>query len=162
MALDSFYITGSIRRKDRILDKEQTIRLVETGEYGVLSTVSSDGRPYGVPLSYVLHNDVIYMHCAPEGEKNDNINHESRVTFTIVGKTEVIETGFTTRYESVILKGKAYFVEDEKEKIQALMLLSRKYCLPAIDNALAYIQKSLHRTHILKIVLESITGKTKK
>jgi len=162
MALSSFYTSDSIRRKDRIMDAGRTIHLIKTGEYGILSTVSSDGQPYGIPLSYVVHEGVIYIHCAPEGEKIECIRHENRVTFTIVGKTQVIETEFATRYESVILKGQVYFVENEEEKMQALMLLSRKYCLSAIDKAPAYIQKSLFRTCVLKIVIEKITGKERR
>ena len=162
MSLEFFYSTDSIRRKDRIMDKEQTIRLIETGEYGILSTVSSDGHPYGVPLSYAVHENVIYIHCAPEGEKIENINYENRATFTIVGKIQVIEDEFATRYESAILKGEIYFVEDEKEKIKALMLLGRKYCLPAIEKAPAYIQKSLFKTCIFKFVIKNITGKKRR
>ena len=40
-----------MRRKDREISEEEACQLLATGEYGVLSTVGSDGEPYGVPLS---------------------------------------------------------------------------------------------------------------
>jgi nitroimidazol reductase NimA-like FMN-containing flavoprotein (pyridoxamine 5'-phosphate oxidase superfamily) len=157
-----FYGHEEVRRQDRILNKEESLNLLENGEYGFLATVSPDGQPYGIPLSYVVSGNYIYFHAAPEGHKLENIRKNEKVSFSIVGKTNVMEHAFTTKYESVIVFGKAYIVEDEEEKIEALMELSRKYCLPALDKAPEYINKSLHRTAIVKILIEKLTGKTKK
>jgi len=40
-----------MRRKDRALSEEEAQALLDRTEYGVLSTVGGDGRPYGVPLN---------------------------------------------------------------------------------------------------------------
>ncbi|MCD7971983.1 MAG: pyridoxamine 5'-phosphate oxidase family protein [Candidatus Azobacteroides sp.] len=162
MNINDFYTSEPIRRKDRVLEEQETGNLVETGEYGILSTISSSGQPYGVPLSYVYAEGVLYFHCATEGEKLENIRYEPNVSFVIVGKTEVLEKSFTTKYESVIVFGMASIVEEEEEKINALMLLSKKYCSPAMEVAPLYIRKSLDRTCIVKIKIEKITGKSKK
>lgn len=46
-----------MRRKERLADLQTAERILENAEYGVLSTVGSDGFPYGVPLNfaYDLH-----------------------------------------------------------------------------------------------------------
>ena len=57
-----------IRRKDRILENEPAVRLLEGGEYGFLAMAGVNGFGYGIPISYVLDNDGhIYFHCAQEG-----------------------------------------------------------------------------------------------
>lgn len=43
-----------IRNSARALTDEMTRELLERGEFGVLSTVSKDGEPYGVPMSYAF------------------------------------------------------------------------------------------------------------
>ena len=42
-----------MRRKDRQAGEEDILRILKENVYGVLSTISEDGWPYGVPVSYV-------------------------------------------------------------------------------------------------------------
>ena len=58
-----------MRRKDRKLDEQIAVSLLEHCEYAVLSTVDGDGNPYGVPISPVLEGKNLYFHCALEGRK---------------------------------------------------------------------------------------------
>ncbi len=73
-----------IRRKDRKISTDEAIDLLKKCEYGVLSTVDSDGQPYGIPLSYVYKDDCIYFHCARVGYKLENIKDNPRVSFCVV------------------------------------------------------------------------------
>jgi len=43
-----------IRRKDRILDNELAIRLLEEAEYGFLAMSGINGYGYGIPINYVF------------------------------------------------------------------------------------------------------------
>ena len=62
------YDCHDIRRQDRLLDESRARELLQAGEYGVLSMATEQGG-YGVPINYVLVEDTIYLHCAPEGRK---------------------------------------------------------------------------------------------
>ena len=42
-----------IRRKDRNLDNELAIRLLEEAEYGFLAMSGINGYGYGIPINYV-------------------------------------------------------------------------------------------------------------
>ena len=66
-----------MRRSDKALPNDALVKILQEGEYGVLSTVSADGQPYGVPLNYALQNNNLYFHCALDGHKLDNLlaNH---------------------------------------------------------------------------------------
>lgn len=67
-----------VRRRDREIAPQESINILDTAEYGILSTVGNDGQPYGVPLSYVLKGDSIYFHCAISGHKLENIEHNAK------------------------------------------------------------------------------------
>ena len=153
----------AIRRKDRTIPEEESIRLLETGEYGVLATVGPDGNPYGVPLSYVWHDGAVYFHCARDGHKIDNIHANDQVTFTVVGQTRpVYARNFTTYYESVIVFGEAVEVRDFEAKHAVLYALAAKYLPEHLDKAHNDIQQSLQRTAVYILQPQRITGKAKR
>jgi hypothetical protein len=150
-----------IRRTDRAISESEARRILEKGEFGVLSTVSPDGQPYGVPINYACHGDVVYFHCAREGHKLENLTANNRVSFCVVGQTEVLPDQFATKYESVIAFGKASELADD-EKHTGLMELVKKYSPGFIQEGRTYINKAAHKTRVYKIVIESITGKSRK
>jgi len=115
-----------LRRKDRAITEEEASVLLNNSEYGVLSTVSETGEAYGVPLNFCVIDNCIYFHCAVEGEKIDNIEHNKYVSFCTVGRTEVLPDKFGTIYESVIVAGTAEEVFDTDKQI-ALEGLLQKY-----------------------------------
>lgn len=150
-----------IRRIDRAISENESRDILKKGEYGILSTVSVDGQPYGVPLSFIYTRDVIYFHCALEGQKVDNIKGNNGVSFCVVGKTEVLPDKFGTKYESVIVFGKVSEVKgDEKQK--GLLELLKKYSPGFIKEGLQYIENIGGKTRVYKIVIESMTGKSRK
>ncbi len=144
------------------MDERSARRLLETGEYGFLAMQNCDGGGYGIPLSYALEGDTIYFHCAPEGHKLDNLRAESRVTFCVVGPTEVIPGQFTTAYQSVMAFGRAETGLCEEERRKALWLLVAKYSPGFREVAAEYIEKSFPRTGIIKLRIDRITAKCKR
>jgi len=134
--------------------------LLERGEYGVLSTCGADG-PYGIPLSYCVMNDALYFHCAVEGRKLDNLAHDDRVSFCVVGATEVLAEQFATCYESVIISGRAVQVGAE-EKQQALEGLLAKYSPAHIAAGLDYIASAWAKTKVFRVDVDAICGKARR
>lgn len=150
-----------LRRNDRGFSGPETTLLLERGEYGILSTCGPDGQPYGIPLNYCLLNDAIYVHCAVEGHKLDNLAANSRVSFCVVGETEVLPEQFATRYESVIVSGRACEVF-KNEKQLALEGLLAKYSAPFRTEGLNYINAMDERTRVFRISLDGISGKARR
>ena len=73
-----------------------------------------------------------------------------------------MENKFTLEYESAVINGIAQEVFNEEEKILALRKICEKYTplnMKEFDNA---IERSLSRTAVWEIEIESITGKRKK
>ncbi len=152
-----------IRRKDRALPPEETLRILEEGSYGVLSTMGEDGRPTGVPLSYVLLDGEIYFHSAMQGEKTDNLAREARVGFCVVGPVQPIFAGTcTTLYESAVVHGRASLVQDEALKRRVLLALAQKYLPAHMDAALLSVEQGLAHTAVWRITPGQVTGKGRK
>lgn len=149
-----------MRRTDRQISEVEAMGILERGEYGVMSTVSPAGEAYGVPLNYCVVNGAVYFHCALEGAKIVNLEHHPRVSFCVVGRTEVLPRQFSTRYESCIVQGTASECF-EAEKQKGLEGLIRKYSQGFVEEGLQYIQKLNDRTRVFKIVIETVTGKAR-
>ncbi len=149
-----------MRRSDRQLNLERTHQILKDGEFGVMSVMTHEGYPYGVPLSYAFDGNSIYFHSADKGHKLDSIAVNHEVSFTVVGKTEVLPEKFSTKYESVVTFGKASKIEGD-EKIKALGLLIEKYSPEYISQGHDYIERAAGKTAVVKISIEHITGKAR-
>lgn len=153
-----------VRRQNRVLEGDRITELLNSSEFGFLSLgTSENGYAYGIPISYAYEEetDSLYFHCAPEGQKLDEINKNNKVSFCVVGKTNPIADKFTTLYESVIAFGDAMTNLSDDEKRKALRLLVRKYSAGFEEIAEQYMDKSWNRTAVFKIEIKHITAKAK-
>jgi nitroimidazol reductase NimA-like FMN-containing flavoprotein (pyridoxamine 5'-phosphate oxidase superfamily) len=150
-----------MRRQDRKIDSAGAIRILEAGKYGILSTTGSNGYAYGIPISYIYTNDSIYFHCAVEGQKLENIKHNNKVSFCVVGHTTLLPQSFSKNYESVIAFGRAVEVF-EGEKQAALKAIVSKYSAAFTKEGLEYIKNSSGNTRIFKIEIAHMTGKARR
>ena len=150
-----------IRRSDRALTLNQASEILQKGEYGILSTVSPDGRPYGVPISFAFDGNALYFHGADEGHKLDNLASNPRVSFCVVGATEILPDKFATRYESAIVFGVARELTGD-EKHAGLTELLKKYSADFIEKGEKYINSDIGKTRVFKIEVESLSGKARR
>ena len=151
--------TRDMRRRDRALSEGQAREILARADHGVLATLGADGWPYAVPLNHVLSGDVLYVHCAVEGHKLENIAHEERVSFCAVADTRVLPAQLSTLYESAIVFGRAALVTDPMEKRLALELLAVRFCGALSPEAVEAIATSASQTAVVRIRLERLTGK---
>ena len=84
----------------------------------------------------IIELDAIYMHSHPLGEKLDNIKRNSKVGFEVDQHICFLPSYYfhpadasqaDTLYISIVIKGNALIVEDNKEKAKALNALMQKY-----------------------------------
>ena len=147
-----------MRRFRQQIPLEEAKEILNRATNGVLCLTDADNRPYGVPMSFIYDGGgKIYFHCAPEGRKIECIRHNSNAGFTIIDQDEIHPEKFTTYFRSVIVEGHIKIIDDRNEMTDALRLLSTKYS-PGIDCE-PEIEKGLNRVSILKLEIESVTGK---
>jgi len=151
----------AMRKSERQITQDETLALLENGQYGILSLLDADNLPYGLPLSYVFTDGQIYIHCAPEGRKLDGLRAHPAVSFCVVGATQTLPEKFTTRYESVIVTGTAREIKGE-QKEAALMALVRKYSPQHVEKGAAYVQSAADKACAFAIAVEAVTGKARR
>jgi len=151
----------AIRRSDREITVQEAGALLDSAEYGVLSTVGPDGQPYGVPLNFVYRNGCIYFHAALTGHKLDNIRANARVSFCVVGSTKILPDKFATEYESAVAFGIASEIDGD-ERHDALVWLLEKYCPDFIEAGRQYIEQKDKATNVVKIAISHLSGKARR
>lgn len=139
---------------------DQARDILKRAGYGVLSTSCGDGLPYGVPLCYALTGYSIYFHCAPEGQKLDNLMRDGRACLTVVSAARNLENRLSMAYESAMAFGLVRPVYGEDERRAAMELLCAKYApdMPPEERE-AYISDHGADTLILRMEVEYIVGK---
>jgi uncharacterized protein len=150
-----------IRRADRALSSEATLQILKKGEYGTLSTVSPDGQPYGVPVSFAYAGNALYFHCAVEGHKLENLAANPRVSFCVVGATEVLPGQFATCYESAVAFGAACELSGDAKRT-ALKELLKKYSPDFLEKGEKYIASDIEKTKVFMIEIEALSGKARR
>ena len=150
-----------MKRKERQLSTELTEKILTECTNGVLSVIGDDGYPYGVPVSYAYSDGKIFFHCAKEGHKVDAIKNNPKVSFTVIAQDDVIPEKYGTDFASVIVFGKASFVEDPEEMLQSHIHIIEKYSNEYYDGGIEYFNKAKAAMRMVKIDIEHIKGKGK-
>ena len=156
-----------MRKASREMDSQWALEVMRKAPYITVSFTRADGSAYGVPLSLACTSeDVWYFHCAPEGNKLDAIAVHPEVCLSAVTKCQPTvgpkDGTFTLQYRSAIAFGKAERVTDTEEKIEALRAISQHFLPKHMDAFDEAVQRSLHRTEVVRITLLSLpTGKRK-
>jgi nitroimidazol reductase NimA-like FMN-containing flavoprotein (pyridoxamine 5'-phosphate oxidase superfamily) len=124
---------SSMRRKhSEVTDPSKISDILAAATIGRLATVGADGTPYITPVNYVYAEGRIFFHCAPKGEKLDNIAREPKVCFEVDIPLAYLDVGFYPDrgscnlhqlYHCVIIRGTAAVVPDGPRKAAALNAL---------------------------------------
>lgn len=174
----------TMRRKDRAMDKDFALKIIEDAKYGVVSMIDEEGAPYGLPLSIVRYGEILYFHSAQEGKKVEVFKNNPNVSITFVGEVKVpenyrreeleemnndpskavqlISSVFTTEFQSAIVRGVVKVVEEDEEKVKAMKLICEKYTPTKMDYFDTAIKAGLGRTDVYSIEMKSIAAKRKK
>lgn len=151
-----------MRYDRRKISEEEARTILKQAEYAVISTVDADGMPYGVPISFVLIDNTIYIHTTNTfGHKLDDFRHDSRVCVTAVTDTDPCfeKTFFTTRYESAMAFGCIREVPLGVEFRKALVELCMKYVPEAKHEIGEAIEREVNDTSVWAIDIDELSGK---
>jgi len=157
------------REACEIKDSKEMVRILASTNIGRLATVDVDGYPYITPVNFVFHEGCVYFHCAPEGEKLDNLARSPRVCFEVDVPLAYLEVGFNPErnpcrthqfYHCVIIRGTARVVDDGALKTTVLNALVAKHegnrDFPAITPESA----GYKTCRVVEIRPERMTGKS--
>lgn len=153
---------AAMRRKERREDEKFAFEVLDKADFAVLSMIDADGLPYCLPISAVRIGEMLYFHSAESGRKSEAMLNDPNVCITAAADVVSAEDKFTTYFKSAVVRGKAFKVTDDEEKIAALKAICERFTpsnMPDFSNA---IKMSLSRTAVWRIDIENATGKQKK
>jgi uncharacterized protein len=171
-------------KKLEIQSKHKMIEFLNNESVGRIASIDANGYPQVIPMNFVyvqangplirsrgiITLDAVYMHSHPFGEKLDNIKENSKVGFEVDRHVCFLPSYYfhpsdasqaDTLYISVVIKGNAMIVEDNKEKADALNSLMEKYQKEGKYESLDPYLPSVHEVAVIKIVPEGMRGKYK-
>lgn len=171
-----------MRRKDREMDRDFALKVIDSSNYGNLAMVDGD-EPYVVPLSMVREGNFLYFHSASSGRKVDILKDEAKVCVSFVGETKipklytreeldslkeeeriskVVSRVFTTEFESALVVGRLRKIENRDEKVRGLYLICKKYTEDRLDYFEDAVKGDLDHVNVYSIEIESLIAKRKK
>mgnify|MGYP003768221783 CR=1 FL=1 len=148
-----------MRRGDLAMTKEETISLIKSCRFAVLSLIDPDGLPYGVALDYVYRDDHLYFHGANEGRKIDSMKTNPMGCAVILGDTTVIPEKFGRQYTSAVVEGPIELIDDPEQKRQIMTWVVETNSPDYMEKGKAIIERMLDRVLIYKMKMETVSGK---
>jgi len=146
-------------QKKQLLSPEASEKILMIGLVGILGVTGDDGYPYTVPVNYAYETGKIYFHSARTGHKLDGINRNSKVSFCVIDKDEIVPEKLTSYYRSTVAFGHARVVTDDALKLHAMQLLARKYSPGFEAQASDEIRQSWSKFIVVEIIIDHLTGK---
>lgn len=143
-----------INKKKEVTDLKIIDGILKEANWCQLAMADGD-QPYIIPLNYGYFDNALYIHCATKGMKLDLIRRNPKVAFNITLDAEYLEGLLTMRYRSVNGTGKAYIIEDEEGKREALNHLTGHFGAEPAHHS----PESLKTIVMIKVEIESTTCK---
>ncbi len=153
----------NVRRKDKeITDKNEIEDILSSAMVGRLGTCAH-GIPYITPMNFTYDKETskIFLHCANEGRKLENIRINQTVCFEVEEVTSVLvkqpTCASSIAYRSVILFGSIKILTDLDAKNEALQKLADKYA--PLNPKVPFTDAMLNKTNVLEIEIKEMTAK---
>ena len=148
-----------MRRKDKQINDAVVINDI-LGRSTVCRLGMCEGdRPYVVSLCFGYDSNALYFHSAGQGKKLDILRKNNNVCFDVDVDCEVVKADracdWGMKYKSVVGFGKAIFIEDVESKRKALDVIMQQYS----EGTFEYPEKAVRNTTIIKVEIETMTGK---
>jgi uncharacterized protein len=151
------------RRSPRgVYDKAQIHSILDQGFVCHLGFVL-DGQPYVIPTAYARSGEVIYIHGSPASRIMRVAGQQLDIclTVTLVDGFVLARAVFhhSMNYRSVVVLGKASFVEDPAEKLEALRCFTEHLAPGRWQEARQPNESELKATSVLSLPLEEVSAK---
>jgi hypothetical protein len=139
-------------------ENEAVIRKCQTCS---LAMVDPEGKPYVIPMNFGYDSDHVYLHGSATGKKVDVLKHQADVCISFSTDHELryvneeVACSWSMRYRSVLVYGKAEFVEDPQEKVDCLNIIMAHYS----DRKFEYNDPAIREVMVFKVKAERMEGR---
>lgn len=143
-----------------ITNKSELEDIIKRAKYCHIGMVNGD-EPYVLGFNFGYNDNCIYLHCAKYGHKlnvlakNNKICAAFDVDHDFFARHETVACSWRMRYRSVLAWGRAEFIEDYNEKVNALKIIMKQYTEMDFD----FNPPSVNNVNIIKIKIDKISGR---
>lgn len=148
-------------RPQRMVDENRAVEILEKADWGVLSMVDAQGRPYSTAVNAVFSSEehCLYFHCAREGMRWKCLHENPFVRYFAVASEAIDGSRLTTYYESAAVDGKACFIEDEEEVRCTIAFLTERLAPGEIERQPNMLGACAKQVGMVRITIESLSAK---
>jgi nitroimidazol reductase NimA-like FMN-containing flavoprotein (pyridoxamine 5'-phosphate oxidase superfamily) len=149
-----------MRRKEKEIKEKSALEEILQQALVCRLAMSVNDQPYVVPMCFGYRDGCLYFHCAGEGMKLDWIRKNNSVCFecdvdqALVPSENPCEWGI--KGKSIVGFGRACLLDDPESKRDALDLIMEHY---GATGPFSYKEKGFQKALIIKVEIESMTGK---
>lgn len=152
----------SIRDKaiKEITSENELFEIIKNCKVCHVGLVDND-FPYVLAFNFGFDGKSIFLHCAKEGRKidilmkNNNVCVEFDAYHELFSRNEEVACSWRMRYKSVLVFGKAQFIENYNQKINGLKELMKNYSSINCN----FSEPSVNNINVIKIDVDKITGR---
>jgi nitroimidazol reductase NimA-like FMN-containing flavoprotein (pyridoxamine 5'-phosphate oxidase superfamily) len=157
--------TRVVREADRgVYDRETVHRILDEGFLCHAGFVVN-GQPFVIPTSYGRKDASLYIHGTAASRMLRQMKEGISVciTVTLLDGLVLARSVFnhSMNYRSVVILGKATLVDDPKEKLAALRILSEHILPGRWDDARQPNERELKQTSVLRVPIEEFSAKVR-
>lgn len=126
-----------------------------------LAMVDPEGKPYVIPMNFGFAGDYVYFHGSAKGKKVDVLKNQADVCIAFSTDHELryvdeeVACSWSMRYRSVLVYGKAEFVEDPEEKIKCLNIIMAHYA----ERKFEYNAPAIREVMVFKVKVDKMEGR---
>jgi nitroimidazol reductase NimA-like FMN-containing flavoprotein (pyridoxamine 5'-phosphate oxidase superfamily) len=148
-----------VDKESVIIDRKKLDQIIHNAEYCHLACTKND-QPYLVPLAFGYDGEHVFIHTASAGKKIDLFIANPKVCLGFEIDVELVRDSsaacdWSFNYQSVSATGTISEVTGVESKINALNCIMSHYSTENWD----YPLKTLSKTRVWQITIESISGK---
>jgi nitroimidazol reductase NimA-like FMN-containing flavoprotein (pyridoxamine 5'-phosphate oxidase superfamily) len=157
--------TRVVREADRaVYDRETVYRILDEGFLCHAGFVV-DGQPFVIPTSYGREDAVLYIHGSAASRMLRQMKDGVPVCITVTLLEGLVLArsifNHSMNYRSVVILGKATLVDDPKEKLSALRLLSEHIIPGRWKDSRQPNERELKATSVLRVPIEEFSAKVR-
>jgi nitroimidazol reductase NimA-like FMN-containing flavoprotein (pyridoxamine 5'-phosphate oxidase superfamily) len=159
--------TRVVREADRaVYDREAVYRILDEGFLCHAGFVV-DGQPFVIPTSYGRKDTSLYIHGSAASRMLRQMQKDGGVpvciTVTLLEGLVLARSIFnhSMNYRSVVVLGKATLVDDPREKLEALRILSEHILPGRWADSRPPNERELKATSVLRVPIEEFSAKVR-
>lgn len=157
--------TRVVREPHRgIYDREAVYQILDEGLVCHVGFVA-DGQPFVIPMNYGRSGDNLYMHGSAASRMFRRLDEGVPVCITVTLLDGLVFArsifNHSMNYRSVVVLGTAERVEDAKQKLEALRIISEHIAPGRWNDARLPNETELKATWVLRLPIQEFSGKAR-